>query len=147
MSDHSSEINELVRALNRLSVAIEDSGRQNQERWEVVSEAPEEPATANIPVGDYHTAAEQLPPCPPHLAAAWQEIGGRRILSRVSHQASLGGRILGLSGLGQATSTATGQPSTQYQALHLRHSPSPSALSSNEGIFSFRPLQDHRPFQ
>ena len=76
MSDHSSEINELVRALNRLSVAIEDSGRQNQERWEVVSEAPEEPVTANIPVGDYHTAAEQLPPCPPHLLRL-----GRRLVA------------------------------------------------------------------
>eukprot|EP00435_Cladocopium_sp_Y103_P019666 s4341_g4.t1 len=42
----------------------------------VVTEAPEEPAPVPVPVGDYHTAAEQLPPCPPHLLRL-----GRRLVA------------------------------------------------------------------
>ena len=76
MSDNSSSIGNLVRALNRLSLAIEESGRQGTEEWEVITEVPEEPAEPNVPVGDHYTAAEQLPPCPPHLLRL-----GRRLVA------------------------------------------------------------------
>eukprot|EP00435_Cladocopium_sp_Y103_P012926 s824_g3.t1 len=77
MSTQDTHIQDLVQALNRLSLAIEGSNsRQDSDQWEVVSEA-EGPANSpsmsfeeqisRIEYNDYQSFAELIPPCPPHL--------------------------------------------------------------------------------
>ena len=77
MGGQGHEINNLVRALDRFSLAIERAHPQ-QEEWEVVSDPPEEPARntqqtdfqrkiSRIPFGDYDAFAELLPVVPGHL--------------------------------------------------------------------------------
>ena len=87
MSDDSG-VSELVRALDRLSLAIEQSsqGRQSSQgadSWEVVAES--EPARetssserqlSQIAFGDYNTFAEHIPEIPRHILRLGEKLRG-----------------------------------------------------------------------
>lgn len=84
MSTQDTHIQDLVQALNRLSLAIEGSNnRQDSSPWELVSEAggtsqgPSlslEGQISRIEYNDYQSFAELIPPCPPHLFRACERL-------------------------------------------------------------------------
>ena len=87
MSEGSSDLNSLVQALNRLSLAIESGSRNHSqaEEWEVVSggdPASEEPAHLqerlfeSVAFNDYNSFAELFPPCPEHYLGLCSRLKG-----------------------------------------------------------------------
>ena len=74
MSDNHQDLDRLVLAINRLSLAIEGSAGSSQEReWEVISPraGPVAPSATTlqerqdrVSFGDYNAFAELLPECP-----------------------------------------------------------------------------------
>ena len=87
MSDSHQDVSSLVRAIERLSIAIEgsNSARREQGGWEVISPraGPANPSISDlrqrqdrVEFGDYESFAELLPPCPERLQGLCSRLSG-----------------------------------------------------------------------
>ena len=86
MSERPSDLDSLVQALNRLSLAIETGNRNHSQgsEWEVVEASPEEvpqPASLQeeidrVDFNDYESFAELLPPCPDRFIGVCSRLRG-----------------------------------------------------------------------
>jgi len=87
MSNLGTDINNLVSAINRLSIAIESRGGNHSraEEWEVIEESPEAPAApvpsqedlfAGVAFNDYEAFADLLPACPDRFLGICSRLRG-----------------------------------------------------------------------
>ena len=77
MSERPADLDNLVQALNRLSLAIETSNHSSTAEWEVVGQEPsQEEALSAVAYNDYEAFAELLPVCPDRFIGLCSRLRG-----------------------------------------------------------------------